>query len=540
MVLPVVERELRVAARRRFTYRTRLVAVFALLVAFAYIQFGFGREYRSAALQGGLLFRTFSTILFVFAAIAGMLCTTDCMSSEKRDGTLGLLFLTDLKGYDVICGKLTANSVAVIYGLLASVPILSIPILMGGINAMQFVKVALLLVTTLALSCSVGVLISTYSRNERRGTFFAVLTMLFVIFGPVLVGAIVGSRPHSSEIAVVELINFSPAAALFILLMDGQMGTPPPAIANFFQYHIWITLGWMWLLIALFLVRASRFAPRSWQDAPRNENVLNQSLKVPLRKWRPSRALLDLNPYLWLALQAGETTPRAVLGFVLAILAIWGCAWVKYGTYMLEAAVVSVTVIVLNVFLKIWVVGEASRRFVADTQNDSLEFLLCTPITQRTIIGGQFRALLKLFGLPLVLVMTWEAMVIWNKNSYFEPTHYTTLGTALFLVFDAVALACTGMWYALKWRGLTRVMLTSIGLVLIVPAAGDFLTQQLADMWRASTRSSSWATTDLESMRVQFVIAAKIVFDIIVIAWARANISRNFRQFVTERPAAKA
>ncbi|MGZ5545745.1 MAG: ABC transporter permease, partial [Limisphaerales bacterium] len=136
MVLPVVERELRVASRRRSTYRTRLIAVVLMLAGFGFAEIDFLNRNPSAAEQGRLLFQIFSWLAFVFAALAGLIGTADCMSSEKREGTLGLLFLTDLKGYDVICGKLAANSVSVIYGLVASVPILSLPIIMGGVGPM--------------------------------------------------------------------------------------------------------------------------------------------------------------------------------------------------------------------------------------------------------------------------------------------------------------------------------------------------------------------------------------------------------------------
>ena len=34
--------------------------------------------------------------------------TADCLSEEKREGTLGLLFLTDLRGYDIVVSSSSA------------------------------------------------------------------------------------------------------------------------------------------------------------------------------------------------------------------------------------------------------------------------------------------------------------------------------------------------------------------------------------------------------------------------------------------------
>ena len=47
--------------------------------------------------QGGRLFGYFNTLLFFTIWILVPLVTADCISSERREGTLGLLFLTPLR-----------------------------------------------------------------------------------------------------------------------------------------------------------------------------------------------------------------------------------------------------------------------------------------------------------------------------------------------------------------------------------------------------------------------------------------------------------
>src|SRR5437762_6345486 len=68
-----------------------------------------------SAMHGRYLFRALFGFAFVYCLFIGARLTADCLSEEKRDGTLGLLFLTDLKGYDVVFGKLAATSVNSIY-----------------------------------------------------------------------------------------------------------------------------------------------------------------------------------------------------------------------------------------------------------------------------------------------------------------------------------------------------------------------------------------------------------------------------------------
>jgi hypothetical protein len=47
---------------------------------------------------GNPLFNLLTGYTFALCASAGIFLTADSLSEEKRDGTLGLLFLTDLEG----------------------------------------------------------------------------------------------------------------------------------------------------------------------------------------------------------------------------------------------------------------------------------------------------------------------------------------------------------------------------------------------------------------------------------------------------------
>src|SRR5690349_20397046 len=124
MNVPIAERELRTAARAPRSYRGRLIAC---------VIFG--------AITGWMVWFSSKIAPQTFAFIAHMallMCmfscsvTADAISSEKRNGTLGLLFLTDLRGFDIVFGKLAAFGLITFYGLMGVIPILAMPILMGG------------------------------------------------------------------------------------------------------------------------------------------------------------------------------------------------------------------------------------------------------------------------------------------------------------------------------------------------------------------------------------------------------------------------
>src|SRR5262245_39121664 len=151
--LPIVARELRVVARRRNTFLIRVAVAFIAIAVVAWMALTSpaGRPPHEA---GRDIFGTLSVLAFVFCLMAGIRTTADCISCEKRDGTLGLLFLTDLKGYDVVTGKLAATSLGVVYALGAIFPVLALPLLLGGITAKEAGWMMLTLLNTLFFSLS--------------------------------------------------------------------------------------------------------------------------------------------------------------------------------------------------------------------------------------------------------------------------------------------------------------------------------------------------------------------------------------------------
>src|ERR1041385_7553417 len=164
--LPIVDRELRVAARRHSTYWVRLVIAMAAVIIGVFLYIANTRTPRQQIAHQ--IFSSLSFVALVYCQASGRRSTADCMSEEKREGTLGLLFLTDLKGYDVVLGKLAATSVNAFYGLLAMFPVLAIPILLGGITQGEFWRVLLILVNTFLFSLAIGVLVSVLSWDARQ------------------------------------------------------------------------------------------------------------------------------------------------------------------------------------------------------------------------------------------------------------------------------------------------------------------------------------------------------------------------------------
>src|SRR5439155_16819603 len=93
--------------------------------------------------------------VFLFTCAAFTL-TVDSISAERREGTLGLLFLTKLRSWDVTAGKLATAGLNAIYAVLALVPILMLPLLAGGITAGEAVRSGLAVLATLLFALAAG------------------------------------------------------------------------------------------------------------------------------------------------------------------------------------------------------------------------------------------------------------------------------------------------------------------------------------------------------------------------------------------------
>src|SRR5437660_9961889 len=100
--LPIVDRELRVTARRRSIYRLRFaVALTAMCLAGTILLVNLGAPQHQL---GRHVFEGLCLLSFIYCLFSGRTSTAHCLSSENREGTLGLWLLSDLTGYDRVLG----------------------------------------------------------------------------------------------------------------------------------------------------------------------------------------------------------------------------------------------------------------------------------------------------------------------------------------------------------------------------------------------------------------------------------------------------
>jgi len=532
--LPIVDRELRVAARRPGTQWMRFGVALALMLLVPVV-LAFSPRFASPSRLAQELFQMMGIPTLAFCLLAGVFLTSDCLSEEKREGTLGLLFLTDLKGYDVTLGKLAATSLHALYGLLAAFPVMALPLLMGGVSAGEFGRLILVLLVTLFLSLSVGMMVSAVSRETRQAMMasFAILVLLAGGFPSVwaLQRLILQSGP------VVDALLLPSPYWAYLQCFDDFYRTSGGA------FHFWTSLSFSGVLGLALLVGASWLLPKTWPErelasAPAGRQSLWQTLRYGTRQRRAiRRARLADNPFYWLA---SRDRLAKVLGWAVVgcLGALWLCFFVgsfvaRRGSQADYILLVSFLLAYgLHVIFKTLVAVEASRRLSDDRQSGTLELLLATPLSVPAIVEGQQRALREQFRHPLLAVALVNVALFWQlafPNPIGMPAKPQTLFCGIFLGglvllwSDYYALTWIGMAQALRRRRHHRAVLATLGRMLVPPWIGMFLLFMLANMVRGRMRED----TAIAILVVWFFVS--VIDDVLAASKARAQLVDKFR-----------
>ncbi len=210
--LPIVRRELTVAGRQPWTYHTRVVAAVLLTLLGAVILGMTGNNGPGGAAQLPMLaFKLLSSTAFAGCLLGGIILSADSISAERRSGTLGLLFLTPLGGFDVGSGKLAASGIQGLCGLLGILPILAVPLMMGGVSWAAYLTTCLALLATFAMSSSVALWASARSRSAPAAYSTALFTIIAICTVPILIAWLFQGLPllpwATAQISPVEALT---------------------------------------------------------------------------------------------------------------------------------------------------------------------------------------------------------------------------------------------------------------------------------------------------------------------------------------------
>jgi ABC-type transport system involved in multi-copper enzyme maturation permease subunit len=540
--LPIVARELRVAARRRGTYLGRLGAAFGALALGTFI-FLDNRDIAPHDL-GLTLFQALSWLAFFYCAMTGVRLTADCLSEERREGTLGFLFLTDLKGYDVVLGKLAAAALPALFNLLAILPILAIPLTLGGVTGTQLGQVALVLLTTQFLSLSLGLAVSAWFHNGHKAAGVTLLLLVMVIIGPYVAG-VWSHVTGSSATLPFALLALSPIMAQMFATDPGFARLAMPGNTPYlYEFSLSVSL----ILALGALAFTNRVLPRIWMERPASNSWGNW--RERLRRWHQGapgpraafrRRLLDVNPFYWLAAR-DRLKPFYVWMLLAALGAVWALGNWKWGEDWRDAGMNLTLSIFAHGTLKCWIAFAVVYRLADDRRSGALDLLLSTRLTDREILAGQWRALARQFAAPVAVVLLADTLLCRAElraagASERDFILLVFVARGLMLALDAVALAWLGPWIAVSTRRPNHAAVQTLACVVGVPwvllAGGYFAWLVVSSLGQTSRDPSEY-----EVLGVWFFTG--LVVDLLLMAVARERLRRDFRRVASEPFAARA
>jgi hypothetical protein len=552
-LLPIVERELQSASRRAATYRNRMLV--PILVAAVAVVRSYLFAFPSSTQFGRDLFDSLAIMGLVICGLEGVRKTADCVSVEKREGTLGLLFLTDLKGYDVVLGKLAAFSLASIYGLMAALPILLTSLLLGSVTFGEILRTVLALLNVMLFSQSVGIWVSARSRSASQamaGT--TALVLLFLVVPIKLVPAIAPASPAYAFVSAPETVVVPvTSTGMFAMFTGGAVaGTRLPVATGtvlpfatgarlpMYSAHwpgywgsLLLTQLYVLVLLASASARVRRFREEEGMDlgARRKESGASTTRKGNVG-WREKQRLriLDSYPVAWLA---GRNASPGILVWGLVLVTGAGIGTVilqsgslanTVGTVWPLSALMTYTIVVLgvNALMKTLLAARACRCLAEARQNSTLEILLCAPLQVEEILQGQMVALRRMFLRTSLLLLTFEMIGLiwilhggltsspWAKDHEFGKVLILGEGAfAAFFLLELQGVAWAGIWFGLCSQNASRAMFKTLFAVVVLPLLLLVLPCVGAALY--------------------------VIWPVVSYAWARLKLQEQFRELAGQR-----
>lgn len=465
---PIILRELRVQARRRGLRRTRvLVALVTLLVTWTFF---LGAASGGGRLPAQVALGLFGAILLWISALLGSSLTADAVSREYREQTLGFLLLSPLRGWEVALGKLLAHTLTTAYAILATVPVLTLPVLVGGATGGQVLGLALACLDVLGLGSAIALYFSSGTNNGKRALNLSMLVLVvLLIVLPVLSGwgslriRAAGGTAGTSAVWLSGLALVCPSTLLESVLTGTAVGR--------FTIAMGVQMGLAAVLVALAGRRIRRRSterpatPRAlgWQELWRQWRLGSPARRAAVRaRW------LEVNPFGWLSCRYRY---RWVWPLLIAVLPLgtFLTGWILWPVVVDLTFALTTGLLLAHLLLKLQMASDSVTPLLEQRQGKAVELLAVTPLRNRDFLAGQWAAMRQQFGPAVVVTL---GCTLWLALRWLPETPaaaWITLLVGANLLLDWWTLTWVGMWCA-TWRSNPRKAASNAGgFVLALP-----------------------------------------------------------------------
>jgi ABC-type Na+ efflux pump permease subunit len=499
---PIFNRELLTVPRRDRHYVARAAYLGALWVVALTAWLATLGWARSATLGetarfGPVLFQLLTFVELALFLFFAALSAASAVAQEKDRRTFVLLLMTDMRDYEIVLGKLLGSLLPIALLLSASVPLLMLLLLLGGIALDQVVQAVVIVAATALAAGSLGGLIALWRDRTFQSLALTVLFLvlyLCVVRGLSVVAALVPS------IAVADVAAWQQRLDPFLALQsvqDPKATSIAPGLAPAYVYAL-IMLGVTVLLNGWGLIKLRVWNPSGepimQREKPEEEEQDEDLKQRAAAHAAPGQARkVGPNPILWREIftRAYGRRPlmvKAAYFIVLAFITYYALAPViaqHEGERLpaFSAAYGMVPVAVLSLLL---VAAQAATAITSERDTGALDLLLVTDLTPHEFIFGKLGGIAyntKEYLLPpliLALVYGWYEMLASPPRAHPElsgPMNATSLlcvlGALLVLLSFAMVL---GIHVALRTQNsrlaivntLSTVFFLSVGTLICI------------------------------------------------------------------------
>lgn len=403
------------------------------------------------------------------------LMTADCLARERRDGTLGLLFLTPLTATGVVIGKSIMQFLRAWSLWLAVVPVLVIPLTLGGLTGTMVAAAVAFELTVILLCLGAGLFVSSFVKRPYLAVVLAeilawaaVLAMILMI-GWVLTGSLVkaGVPVTPSSFYVFEL-------GLAAVSGAGIPGSPQVLPGILAAEHLTVSMAFLVLVV----LTAARKVEHSWQDRPPSRRLqwwakhfCTELFQSSFR--RKMKRTLEANPISWLQ-QYSWKSRLAKWSFCLLFVLVESLLMMALASsyngynYMFRGYTHSLQLFLALLLAMLYIYAGVSG-FLVEKTSGALELILISPVSVPEIIFGRSIGLWKQFFPAIVSIVGLQIALV---SINFEQFPFA-LDCMLACLFFSIPIYATYAALRVKWL-IGAIALTCIALALVLAFAAAF------------------------------------------------------------------
>jgi ABC-type transport system involved in multi-copper enzyme maturation permease subunit len=408
--------------------------------------------------------QVFSAISYVQLGMICLLAPVFCaaaITQERDSRTYNILLATPLTNAQIVLGSLFSRLYYIVALLLSGVPVFAITLLYGGVTASNITLSFAIALSTALFTGSLAIAIAVFRLGSGKTVFW------FYVFNAIYLVAIymadqfwLSLDPITGLHHTTWLTGIHPFLALESVVNSTAYPTPELAsLANTNVFVRWYLVHPAYAYVAIFtfaslaLIIPSAIVLR--KIAQRSEvgfwsffgNLLRRGKEARGRRARTVWA----NPVAWreAATRAGFSGRgmtrwiTIIIGTAAALALLFLHHTGKLDVEQTRQVLLGLVVVEFSVSLLV-ATNTSAAAVTKERESQTLDLLLCTPITSRYYIWGKLRGLVS-FMLPFAAVPTITILLV-TLYDLAAGAHFAASGAAAMDPVTGLAVPLNGFW----------------------------------------------------------------------------------------------